>query len=169
MKREEAIYCLKAQSERYSEVCEECPLYGQTGVNHCCEDALQMAITALQNQPVWIPVSERLPEESLNSVIGWDTYRNRCCFVQYLGGRFVLGDDIDSVNVTAWMPLPEPYQGSEPHKQTNADRIRSMTDEELAMAIMCPAEFTGSDKVCDFSHDCKDCTLAWLQKESEEQ
>lgn len=50
---------------------------------------------------------------------------------------------------------------------TNADRIRSMTDEELAMAIMCPAEFTGSDKVCDFSHDCKDCTLAWLQKESE--
>jgi hypothetical protein len=169
MKREEAIYCLKAQSERYSEVCEECPLYGQTGVNHCCEDALQMAITALQNQPVWIPVSERLPEESLNSVIGWDTYRNRCCFVQYLGGRFVLGDDNDSVNVTAWMPLPEPYQGSEPHKQTNADRIRSMTDEELAMAIMCPAEFTGSDKVCDFSHDCKDCTLAWLQKESEEQ
>ena len=62
MKREEAIYCLKAQSERYSEVCEECPLYGQTGVDHCCEDALQMAITALQNQPVWIPVSERLPE-----------------------------------------------------------------------------------------------------------
>lgn len=61
----------------------------------------------------WIPVSERLPEESLNSVIGWDTYRNRCCFVQYLGGRFVIGDDIDSVNVTAWMPLPEPYQESE--------------------------------------------------------
>lgn len=50
----------------------------------------------------------------------------------------------------------------------NADRIRIMTDEELAMAIMCPAEFTGSDKVCDFSHDCKDCTLPWLQKESEE-
>lgn len=62
MKREEAIYCLKAQSERHSEVCEECPLYGQTGVDHCYEDALQMAITALQNQPVWIPVSERLPE-----------------------------------------------------------------------------------------------------------
>lgn len=113
MKREEAIYCLKAHSDRYSEVCEECPLYGQTGVDHCCEDALQMAITALQNQPVWIPVSERLPEESLNSVIGWDTYRNRCCFVQYLGGQFVLGDDIDIVNVTAWMPLPEPYRESE--------------------------------------------------------
>ena len=30
MKKEEAIYCLKAQSERYSYVCEECTLYGQT-------------------------------------------------------------------------------------------------------------------------------------------
>ena len=67
----------------------------------------------LEQESGWITVSERLPEESLNSVIGWDTYRNRCCFVQYLGGRFVLGDDIDSVNVTAWMPQPEPYQESE--------------------------------------------------------
>lgn len=159
MKREEAIKMLKQLVNMLSD---------DFGDSELCEEALQMAITALQNQPVWIPVSERLPEESLNSVIGWDTYRNRCCFVQYLGGRFVLGDDIDSVNVTAWMPLPEPYRESEPHKQTNADRIRNMTDEELAMAIMCPAEFTGSDKVCDFSHDCKDCTLAWLQKESEE-
>ena len=67
----------------------------------------------LEQESGWIPVSERLPEESLNSVIGWDTYQNRCCFVQYLGGRFVLGDDIDSVNVIAWMPLPEPYMESE--------------------------------------------------------
>lgn len=67
----------------------------------------------LEQESGWIPVSERLPEESLNSVIGWDTYRNRCCFVQYLGGRFVLGYDIDGVNVTAWMPLPEPYRESE--------------------------------------------------------
>lgn len=63
-----------------------------------------------------------------------------------------------------WLPVVEAFL----HKKTNADLIRSMTDEELAMAIMCPAEFTGSDKVCDFIHDCKDCTLAWLQKESEE-
>lgn len=63
-----------------------------------------------------------------------------------------------------WLPVVEAFL----HKKTNADRIRSMTDEELAMAIMCPAEFNGSDKVCDFSHDCKDCTLSWLQKESEE-
>ena len=61
----------------------------------------------------WIPVTERLPEESLNSVIGWDEYRERCCFVSYVSGRFVLGDDADSVKITAWMPLPEPYRESE--------------------------------------------------------
>ena len=104
MKREEAVKMLNQLVNMLSD---------DFGDSELCEDALQMAITALQNQPVWIPVSERLPEESLNSVIGWDIYRNRCCFVQYLGGRFVLGDDIDSVNVTAWMPLPEPYRESE--------------------------------------------------------
>lgn len=57
----------------------------------------------------WIPVSEKLPEESLNSVIGWDEYRERCCFVQYVNGSFVIGDDTDSVKITAWMPLPKPY------------------------------------------------------------
>ncbi len=56
----------------------------------------------------WIPCKERLPEESLNSVIGWDEYRKRCCFVQYLGGRWVLGNGNEPVRITAWQPLPEP-------------------------------------------------------------
>lgn len=65
----------------------------------------------------WIPVEERLPEDSLDSVLGWDTYRERCCFVHFTNGRFVLGDDTDTVNITAWMPLPEQYQpkATEPH------------------------------------------------------
>lgn len=105
MKREEAI--------RDLDIIRFNPHWDEFVNEEYWQELMEMAITALQNQPVWIPVSERLPEESLNSVIGWDTYRNRCCFVQYLGGRFVLGDDIDSVNVTAWMPLPEPYRKSE--------------------------------------------------------
>lgn len=59
----------------------------------------------------WIPVSEKLPEESLNSVIGWDEYRERCCFVQYIGGRFVLGDDTEPVKITHWMYLPYQPKG----------------------------------------------------------
>ena len=62
-----------------------------------------------QRKHRWIPVEERLPEESLNSVIGWDKYRERCCFVQYYAGSWHLGDE--SVRIIAWMPLPEPYQG----------------------------------------------------------
>lgn len=105
MKREEAIKDL--------DIIRFNPHWDELVNEEYWQELMEMAITALQNQSVWIPVSERLPEESLNSVIGWDTYRNRCCFVQYLGGRFVLSDDIDSVNVTAWMPLPEPYRESE--------------------------------------------------------
>jgi hypothetical protein len=51
--------------------------------------------------------------------------------------------------------------------QTNADRIRSMTDEELALAVMCPADITGGDTKCDQYGNCRKCTLDWLQRESE--
>lgn len=57
----------------------------------------------------WIPVEERLPEESLNSVIGWDEYREKCCFVQYYGGKWILGNR-EPVNIIAWRPLPDPYR-----------------------------------------------------------
>lgn len=106
-------------------------------------------VAAAEHNNGWIPCSERMPEESLNSVLGWDEYRKRCCFVEYWGGRWILGNDIDSVKITAWQPLPEPYQPKgeqsmkdgihprghlprEPKRQTNADRIRSMSNEELA-------------------------------------
>jgi hypothetical protein len=136
----------------------------------------------LEQESGWIPVSERLPEESLNSVIGWDTYRNRCCFVQYLGGRFVLGYDIDGVNVTAWMPLPESYStdAEKPHiekPQTNADRIRSMTDEELAEFLpiasnfICqPTEECIRNTVMNHCGECErteECAMKWLRAESE--
>lgn len=136
----------------------------------------------------WIPVSERLPEESLNSVIGWDTYRERCCFVQYLGGRFVLGDDTESVNITAWMPLPKQYKPKFVQKcvnpsrkeeievlnkkirsipvctyPTNADRIRSMSDEELAKFLI-HVETLGYN---DSSVSGKLEMIEWLQSEVE--
>lgn len=58
----------------------------------------------------WIPVEERLPKESLNSVIVWDAYRERCCFAQYYMGRWILGNGDEPVNISAWRPLPEPYR-----------------------------------------------------------
>lgn len=54
----------------------------------------------------WIPVEERLPDESLNSVIGWDEYRERCCFVQYYAGKWALRVDREPIKITHWRPLP---------------------------------------------------------------
>lgn len=57
---------------------------------------------------------------------------------------------------------------------TNADRIRNMTDEELAVSIMCPAEYDlGFNKECkctgNMNRNCRKCTLEWLQSEAEQE
>ena len=51
---------------------------------------------------------------------------------------------------------------------TNADRIRNMTDEELAETIMCPVDIIGRNETCNYKRNCQEGALAWLQKESEE-
>lgn len=48
MNENEAVYCLKADSESHSEVCEECDLYGVVGCDHCQNDAIEIAIKALE-------------------------------------------------------------------------------------------------------------------------
>ena len=57
MKREEAIKAIEDNR----------PRSGYTILN----EALDMAITALQNQPVWIPVSKRLPEDCVPVNVTW--------------------------------------------------------------------------------------------------
>lgn len=66
------------------------------------------------------------------------------------------------------------------YKQTNADKIRAMSDEELAKIILCPYDTAG--KPIDIMpcvkdgniqelvspEDCKKCMLEWLQSEVEE-
>lgn len=47
--------------------------------------------------------------------------------------------------------------------KTNAERIRSMTDEELALVVMCPVDITGGDKECDQHRTCYEHTLDWLR------
>lgn len=53
---------------------------------------------------------------------------------------------------------------------TNADRIRKMTDEELAQIIMCPYENMSGECMCekDTRTNCTQCCLEWLRKEVEE-
>lgn len=66
---------------------------------------------------------------------------------------------------------PEGYTVT--RKKTNADRIRNMTDEELALAIMCPAEYDlnfNKNEKCngEMNKNCYECSLKWLQEEREE-
>lgn len=42
---------MKAYSELHSDLCELCPIYGQTGSDHCFEDALQYVIEMLEQEP----------------------------------------------------------------------------------------------------------------------
>lgn len=55
------------------------------------------------------------------------------------------------------------------YSRTNADRIRSMSDEELAMNMMCPNENGLGEIECDKSDNCNcyECLLKWLQSEVE--
>ena len=79
-----------------------------TGIGYALENVRNDGKTDKNNG--WIPVEKRLPKDSLNSVIGWDDYRKRCCFAQYYGGRWRLpNSDIESVKITAWQPLPDKY------------------------------------------------------------
>lgn len=53
--------------------------------------------------------------------------------------------------------------------QTNADRIRSMTDEELAEVLFGSCiEHMGVEECSHPEEACKSCVLDWLKEESEE-
>lgn len=71
--------------------------------------------------------------------------------------------------------LPDGYEAGAKYAhtekpQTNADRIRSMTDEELAVNMMCPNENGLAEIDCDKNDNCNcyECLLKWLRAESEE-
>lgn len=119
----------------------------------------------------WIPVAERLPEDGTylttldGELVGQEEPFTGMCGIE--NGKW----DEDGC-VIAWMPLPEPYQvGAEnahtKKLQTNADRIRSMTDEELASFLKeVKEDYQWANP--DYP-DCEDCGewLNWLQSEAE--
>lgn len=76
--------------------------------------------------------------------------------------------------VKADYALPDDYdflvQYEPPQPQTNADRIRSMTDEELAELfthLCCPYSLGGKVECNIENKGCKECWLDWLKQEAE--
>ena len=132
MKREEAI---KLLNDIHSQCCDTANILCTLDADKRC-DALQLAITALQNQPVWIPVSERLPddgdvrfymcivenhEEDLPMFCQYEEDRGFGFWRDYYDGdtlgfidsEFQTNEELGYEKVVAWMPLPEPYRESE--------------------------------------------------------
>ena len=101
------LQALQAQAD-----CNTCDkaVRDRVGVIGCAKFDSKPTVAIPSAEQKWIPVSERLPEESLNSVIGWDAFRERCVFVQYLDGQFQVTGKTESFDIKAWMPLPEPYE-----------------------------------------------------------
>jgi hypothetical protein len=51
---------------------------------------------------------------------------------------------------------------------TNADRIRNMTNEELAEILRNPCADRVAEEICDAQQSCRGCLLEWLQAEVKE-
>lgn len=47
--KEAVLHCLRAMIDE--ELCEECPLYGMTGTDHCEKDCVRLAIEELEQKP----------------------------------------------------------------------------------------------------------------------
>ena len=127
MKREEAI---KLLNDIHSQCCDTANILCTPDADKRCE-ALQLAITSLQNQPVWIPVSERLPEKYGSYLVAWKPCNmseadviKKCGLPHYYEIVECDPDDeavwIESIEqatgeyeILAWMPLPEPYRERE--------------------------------------------------------
>lgn len=62
------------------------------------------------------------------------------------------------------------YQGYpdrwEAKPKTNADRIRAMSDEELAKTLSGEEIYPWCTKPCEYDN-CTDCVLAWLKQEAD--
>lgn len=83
-------------------------------------DALKVAIKTLEQEPKWIPVSERVPEdgEEVLCFLGSEEMavlfrRNDWGQNEWVDGGFATG----SYDVVAWMPLPKPYKAESEDKE----------------------------------------------------
>ena len=71
-------------------------------------EALDVAIKALKNEPHWIPVTERLPEKNGAYLVTAEGFPVSIKF--YSADSYGWGEEWRRV-ITAWMPKPEPYKG----------------------------------------------------------
>ena len=74
------------------------------------EKAYNMGVS--KQEPRWIPVSERLPEDKQSVLVWCPEYKNIYCAYLEKEQWWIFGAFVQVVPnaVVAWMPLPEPYK-----------------------------------------------------------
>ena len=84
MTKEIALHCMKSASELEKELCEECPIYGQTGSDHCYEDALQYVIKTLEQEPepVYFPPCVDCQERSKEILTAYNNMKKMQTFTK---------------------------------------------------------------------------------------
>ena len=103
----------------------------------------------------------------------------------FVDSEFQTNEELGYEKVVAWMPLPEPYRESEVNmkdgihpegyavtkKKTNADRIRSMTNDEL-LDFLCSIEIYEQGSAMTIEGGVAMCSVTdveqWLKAESED-
>jgi len=81
------------------------------GECYCDELSIVGMLNGLPSQPKWIPVTERLPEDSETVLI---THKCGVSFGWYNGRYWERGASTNHrplQTVIAWQPLPEPWRG----------------------------------------------------------
>jgi len=144
----------------------------------------------LEQESGWIPVDEQIPNTDKYILVSFENSTvpdiGRYETDEDGNGAFYPGDDDKSyakygLFVNTWMPLSESYrvsaENAQPEetplteqKQTNADRIRSMTDEEL-LDFLCSIETYEQGSVKTIEGGVAMCSVTeveqWLKAESE--
>jgi hypothetical protein len=113
MTREEAIFCEKSYLGETN--CTDCKYYG----TDTCEsrETHKMSIKALEQEPRWISISERLPEDFQRVLVTIVNYNGDKVVrvAEYSRRTFKIKENYEQWNVgekglLAWRPLPEPYK-----------------------------------------------------------
>ncbi len=161
-----------------------------------CQEVNRLKADLEKQKSGWILCSERLPEvpEEIEGIEDDDQYPEFNVIIKGFNKATTLRFSSDGwfdefgffYKVFAWQPLPEvnrlkadleKQKNRSSRKQTNADRIREMSDEELMKIIMCPYDTSGipvnmmpcvrNGNIQELipPEECNKCMMEWLQSE----
>lgn len=147
MTENEAIYCLKAESDRYSEVCEECPLYGKVGCDHCFEDAIDVAIKALEELQMY--------KQGGLCLIPSEVYKKQC---EELDAYKEIGTAEDIQEVISFIDLDDEHGIIDDLELLNKYRLLGTVEEFKALKEKNVAKKPNKDEFDRFT--CPDC--GWI-------